>query len=491
MEIGTIISCEGSPNSSEFLFNIDKPAVKVVKKGQFVQTKNEFGWVISRIEEIYRSNKYFENVEIVEEVKNAMPTKEWESVIAKAKTLGIKANGIERNKSSPSPGARVSLCDKEILKEFFGFDENGLYLGDIDSHELPVKINMTKLLQKHFAVLALSGAGKSYLIKVILEELLDRDKSKGQIAPIIFDTHGEYIAFDTDKQYASKTQVFKSSDIRIGLSDISMSTLYHLLPDLSPAQKRELNKILKDMKSENDVFDLEDLERNIENNVRSSAKYVLLDIIHEMKSLHIFGKSDYPSANSICKQGILSVIDLSDCTSQRKRQIIVYYLCKKLFETRQKGKIPPFLTIIEEAHNYAPERVAKYNAVSKGIIEKIAREGRKFGACLALISQRPVHLATTALSQCNTHIILRITNPYDIDHIGKSSEGLSSDVLKSLPGLHIGEAIITGEAANQPICFKVRQKKVQDSPIANELEKACIEYSEMEKNNKKDLDAFR
>ncbi|RLJ03735.1 MAG: hypothetical protein DRP08_03115, partial [Candidatus Aenigmatarchaeota archaeon] len=95
MEIGTIISCEGSPNSSEFLFNIDKPAVKVVKKGQFVQTKNEFGWVISRIEEIYRSNKYFENVEIVEEVKNAMPTKEWESVIAKAKTLGIKANGIE------------------------------------------------------------------------------------------------------------------------------------------------------------------------------------------------------------------------------------------------------------------------------------------------------------------------------------------------------------------------------------------------------------
>ena len=98
---------------------------------------------------------------------------------------------------------------------------------------------------------------------------------------------------------------------------------------------------------------------------------------------------------------------------------MVSYLWRRFFRLRKKEKIAPFLLVVEEAHNFAPEKAEKKHALAKGPIITIAREGRKFGACLCLISQRPVQLATTALSQCNTNIILRMTNPFDIDHVGE------------------------------------------------------------------------
>jgi hypothetical protein len=121
-------------------------------------------------------------------------------------------------------------------------------------------------------------------------------------------------------------------------------------------------------------------------------------------------------------------------------------------------KVPPYLEIIEEAHNFAPEKVKAKHALSKNMIELLAREGRKFFASLCLVSQRPIHLSTTALSQCNTQIFLRITNPYDLDHIGKSSEALTPDVLDSISGLRVGEALIVGEATNWPVFIRVRKR---------------------------------
>ena len=107
-----------------------------------------------------------------------------------------------------------------------------------------------------------------------------------------------------------------------------------------------------------------------------------------------------------------------------------------------------------------------------------------------MISQRPVHLSTTALSQCGTKIILRVTNPYDIDNIKKSSEGLDVSVLSRIPSLSVGEAIMIGEATGYPLVFNVRKKEVMDSKRSFDLEKLAEEYAKEQKRDDDDLNAF-
>ena len=81
------------------------------------------------------------------------------------------------------------------------------------------------------------------------------------------------------------------------------------------------------------------------------------------------------------------------------------------------------------------------------------------------MSQRPVQLSTTALSQCNTNIILRLTNPYDIDHIGESCEGIDKGMLGAITTLRVGEALVVGEAVNLPVFVRVRRRKSKSCPL--------------------------
>jgi DNA helicase HerA-like ATPase len=85
-------------------------------------------------------------------------------------------------------------------------------------------------------------------------------------------------------------------------------------------------------------------------------------------------------------------------------------------------------------------------------------------------------LDTTTLAQCNTKIILRITNPYDIDHIGKSSEGLDKRSLDMITTMRVGEALLVGEAANYPVFFKVRERKSAKSKHEISLEDAALSF---------------
>ena len=112
------------------------------------------------------------------------------------------------------------------------------------------------------------------------------------------------------------------------------------------------------------------------------------------------------------------------------KQMIVAYLSNKLFELRRLEKIAPFTIFLEEAHQFIPQSGAGEFMKARAIFETIAREGRKFGASLCLISQRPINLSTTVLSQCNTHMLLRVINPNDLRHISESSEGLDSSSIK-------------------------------------------------------------
>jgi DNA helicase HerA-like ATPase len=184
------------------------------------------------------------------------------------------------------------------------------------------------------------------------------------------------------------------------------------------------------------------------------------------------------------------ILDFSSIDSLRKKQILTALIARKLFRLRKKDIIPPFLLLIEEAHNFAREKAEANEALSRAIIETIAREGRKFGASLCLISQRPVHLSTTALSQCGTHIILRITNPNDLEHIQTSSEGIDGNVARSITGLQTGEAIIVGGAVNAPVFVSVRQRKSIKKERGVPLHQQAIEFERKEKEMKEKIEAF-
>ncbi|MEM2539517.1 MAG: ATP-binding protein, partial [Candidatus Bathyarchaeia archaeon] len=86
----------------------------------------------------------------------------------------------------------------------------------------------------------------------------------------------------------------------------------------------------------------------------------------------------------------------------------------------------------------------------------------KFGVFLILITQRPSKIHSDALSQCNSQIIMRITNPEDQKAVSISSERMSRDLLEDLPGLNVGEAVIVGEVTKAPVMIKVKRRRTQE-----------------------------
>lgn len=113
----------------------------------------------------------------------------------------------------------------------------------------------------------------------------------------------------------------------------------------------------------------------------------------------------------------------------------------------------PVMVIVEEAHIFAPHG-EKGGAVR--ILGRIAREGRKFGVGLGLVSQRPSRLSEDVLSQTNTKIIMRIVNPNDQQYVIRASEQVSGgELMSDIAGLGKGEAVIVGQAISLPALVKI------------------------------------
>ncbi len=498
-EIGIVISNPDAPSTRRLSFVVKKG--EVVRRGQFVQIETEEGLMVGRVSDVIKTNRYFSRPESVERyessqsMKDIFPVDNWEYLNAEVIPLGIyrKDENIFSDVSiPPSPGTKVFEVNPELLKRFLGMDENGLEIGDIPHHNVKVTLNITRLLQKHLAILAISGAGKSYLVSVLAEELLKRRKEDGQVGIVIVDVHGEYTLFASDPEYAGKVNIIEGKDIKIGLSKLSTQQISEFLPKLSNVQVRELSRFLHNLKEEKSHYSLEELIRLVESDgkIKSSTKDVLITILTDLMNTELFDLSDNPPVADIVKQGVLSIIDLSSFIDNRKKQMVVAHLAREMFNYRRENKIPPFLLILEEAHQFVPETARAENAISRGIIQTIAREGRKFHASLCLVSQRPIQLSTTALSQCNTHIILRVTNPYDLDHIGRSSEGITKDVLNQISGLRVGTGLIVGEAVNYPIFVRIRKRMSKESGKGIPLEEAAKRFAEESKRIIEDAKSF-
>jgi hypothetical protein len=141
-------------------------------------------------------------------------------------------------------------------------------------------------------------------------------------------------------------------------------------------------------------------------------------------------------------------------------QATLYTLvAQTLFSARVTGELNlRVLLVLEEAHNFAParaERPAEKRAAA--ITRQIAQEGRKFGLGLLLISQRPSRLDETALSQCNSHIIMRLVNPDDQRFVRQVVETLGEEDARLLPDLDVGEALLSGQLINFPVLVRIKQ----------------------------------
>jgi hypothetical protein len=134
---------------------------------------------------------------------------------------------------------------------------------------------------------------------------------------------------------------------------------------------------------------------------------------------------------------------------------------------------------VEEAHQFCPE-AAHSKALSKYIIETIAREGRKFMACLCLISQRPKKLSSTALSQMNSKMILNIKNPYDLKHLMDSSEVITKEYADMISSLGVGEMLLMGNAVKYPIFIEIRQRKYKSKIEDLSLSDICLNWRSKE-----------
>ncbi len=128
----------------------------------------------------------------------------------------------------------------------------------------------------------------------------------------------------------------------------------------------------------------------------------------------------------------------------------------KVYQTAEERKRDPVVLVCEEAHRYVPDRGEAEYAAAQTSIRRIAREGRKYGIGLMLVSQRPADIESTVISQCGTWLVLRLTNAADQQHVARFLPDGLSGMTRALPNLAQQEAIFVGEAAAIPARIRIR-----------------------------------
>jgi DNA helicase HerA-like ATPase len=450
-----------------------------VSKGAYVKVDHEnYGVVLSQVTCIRISNELYSLITI----KREREVKDTERRIANAKIIGyLDDKGTLKSPKIPfKPGQKVYSADSQLIKRSLGFRDkgSGIYLGLLEGHKgTPVYLNPNKLFQKHVSVLAKTGAGKSYSVGVLIEELLEKG-----IPTVIIDPHGEYASLKklnqnpreledmdrfkiTPKGYDNITEFTPYLNINseadrkfvLDFTKLSPRDLIEALPTKIPtSQKAILFESIKIAKGYGS-YSIEDLIHIVQEN-ESRSKWNLITNLESLKDSEIFSGTP-TKIEELVENGVVSIINLKG-TQPEIQGLIVMSIGTALFEARKRGELMPFLLLVEEAHNFCPERGLS-KAISSAILRTIASEGRKFGMGLCVVSQRPARIDKNVLSQCNTQIILKITNPNDLRAISQSIEGFSSDLEDEIKLLQPGVALIVGEVVEQPIIVNIRVKRSQ------------------------------
>jgi DNA helicase HerA-like ATPase len=468
----------GKTGTYEFRFAV--PEGSQVKRTDYVKVWHDTdGWTLAQVVSMTRSSEDFKldmAAEAADGVKMDNPNCK---LVAEAIVIGSRnSDGLLRTARTPfSPGDRVFKPDHELIRTTLGLSHGDTYLGLLDGHDIKVTLDMNSLIQKHCSILAKTGSGKSYTAGVILEEILEK-----KVPMLIIDPHGEYGSLResgnmaqqelyekfgiSPKGYGSQITVYTPANkvlnpdadkvFRLNGMNLSPKDLIQILPDeRSNNQQGLLYEAITKIKAEMESYTLDDIIFEVGNN-KSKLKWSVISSLESIREANIL--SDNPtSIDALFAPGRASIIDMKGVPPQLQ-VMIVTKLCSDLFEARKMGTVPPGMLVVEEAHNFCPERGFD-KAASTDILRTIASEGRKFGLGLMVISQRPARIDKNVISQCNTQIIMKMTNPNDLKAISKGLEGISSEVEEELKRLPPGVAMLVSNDIEQPVLVDIRVRR--------------------------------
>ena len=199
----------------------------------------------------------------------------------------------------------------------------------------------------------------------------------------------------------------------------------------------------------------------------NSANYikVRLDTLFNSNNKLYFEYPEYISRETYIKKLITSkdglkaqIINFNiNYVDDRFAKVLVKIYSKMLFNYSKRLKVRasmPFHIVLEEAHRYV-QNDSDISIIGYNIFERIAKEGRKYGVILGIITQRPSELSETVLSQCNNFMLFRMLHPVDIEFISRMIPNITSDIIKKMKTLQPGTCMTFGTAFKLPILTKM------------------------------------
>ena len=399
------------------------------------------------------------------------------------------------------PISEVLSPPAKDLEKLFAGNINGdtpLPIGHLlNRPDVNIDISLKKIIARHCAIIAQSGAGKSVTARRVTRVLGDLG-----YPTIIFDNSGDYLGV-----YEHQS-VFKKSKVKLFYPNLSSSKtdVHGLILNLfsktgTPLTAPQLELFYNMLNSDRIEYEegssilsyvrdlAEEAQARSYNDGRRRSSYLAIvrglnELARKIESMENENKSQRDNMEEYTFDKLPDPVQDPDKISNKNQISIVYLggyddlmqstivslVLEKLFYARTKKTIYPFQVIIEEAHNFCPApREGTRDKPSLTTIRKIATEGRKWGASLILISQKPSRLDETALSQCNTFICMRLSNPRDQDFVRRVIEQISQEDLRSLPNLGDGQCFISGQAVKFPLQVQIKfDEDLQSGYVGNE-----------------------
>lgn len=390
--------------------------------------------------------------------------------------------GIQRY---PRPGDKVFGVPAENLAEAFSSsDRPHIDIGTIyPTMDTRASLLIDPMLSMHFAVLGSTGTGKSTTTALILHNLI-RHSPDAHI--VIMDPHGEYtkafpetgMAFNVDNikipywlmNFEEHCQVFihsegieqevcrdvlgkclliarSKSNLALSLGAITVdSPLHYQFSDLIDALSQEMGRLEKASL----VPHYNRLKIAIEETLRDPRFNFIFDRSLAAASMEEFLARIFrlPAMGRP-----LSIIDLSGMPSEIIHTVVglIARITLDFAIWSRDESMQPILLICEEAQRYLSSNPSANNEHVKNALERIAKEGRKYGVALGLVTQRPSELSETALSQCGTYITLRLNNEKDQERIRLTLPDSARGFVETISALRNRECIISGEGVVVPL----------------------------------------
>ncbi len=527
-------------------------SVKPPRLGEYVLIEHDEGLVLAMVEASISGNPFvpesIKDLGVVEKTIELVKSREYVKGKARLLTLleSISKYGKARPvKTPPKTGARVFKASSEELRKIFapeapenpgnayvGVSSRTGYvrIGVLANHpDVPVYVKIDPIVARHLAILAVTGAGKSNTVSILSERIV---RGLGGTV-LIFDMHSEYssseiapgkvnviapkidpiqLSFGELKQLAKVEDraVKQERALRIAyklakkiveenpeLRGMFIELMIKLLEYLSESKKSDarivVSKALNEFYGVSNPSFLNSMFDDTILTVDKEAAYRVAEKLDDMRDTYsgVLTSTAINKLDSLIKPGYLNVLDLGEIDEAGCDVVVSYYTRrilqerKKFVRTKTEGYPSPILLVLEEAHILVPR---EEDTFTKYWIARVAREGRKFGVGVCLVSQRPKSIDENALSQTNNKIILKIVEPNDKYYVQRASEQLSDELLELLPSLNVGEAIIIGELTPLPALVKIDEhpgKKVgRDLKVTEEW----IRYSENTESELRELE---